>query len=89
MVPGDSATNAYGDVTSETEDPALTCVPTAGFEPVTVFVGFPVTPLTRRPRAVSCVLASATDLPTIEAGMVTGLLPFETVTVTVLPFAAF
>ena len=88
MVPADVLIAGYGEVTNVTADPAFTCVPTTGVEPVTVLVGLPATPLTVRPNAVSCALASATDLPTIDAGIVTGFLPFETVTVTVLPFAA-
>ena len=88
MVSAVPADTDHGEVTNATADPALTWVPTAGVAPVTFFVGLPVTPLTVRPRAVSCALASATVLPTIEAGIVTGFLPFDTVTVTVLPFAA-
>jgi hypothetical protein len=88
MVSADARRADYGEVTNVTADPAFTCVPTTGVEPVTVLVGLPATPLTVRPNAVSCALASAMDLPTIDAGIVTGFLPFDTVTVTVLPFAA-
>ena len=88
MVPAGAHRAGYGEVTNVTAEPAFTCVPTAGVEPVTVLVGFPATPLTVSPNAVSCALASAMDLPTIVAGIVTGLLPLETVTVTALPFAA-
>ena len=88
MVPGRNQLLGYGEVTNATAEPDFTCVPTAGVEPVTDLVGLPVTPLTVRPRPVRIELASATDFPTIDAGIVTGFLPFDTVTVTVLPFAA-
>jgi hypothetical protein len=88
MVPGRNQSNVYGEVTNETAAPDFTCVPTAGVEPVTARVGLPVTPLTVRPKPVRIELASATDFPTIDAGIVTGFFPFDTVTVTVLPFAA-